>query len=589
MRIGEVEQQTGLPRKTIRFYEQKGLLAVERSENAYRDYNEEMVTRLKTIAILRRAGISIADIQLWTDGVITTQEMLRKRLHELKDSVDTAADQVKLCRNLLAGSDFESLFGDPQNLAVDDAPDGSERTAAENGPALLGIDIGTTTISAVILAIPTHRSCGVYTIASGADLQAAEPFAKTQDACGIVERVNKLIDALLHRCPAICAIGFTGQMHGIVYMDEDGHLLSPLYTWEDSRAGVAYDGVTPSTCEIISERTDWRVPPGYGLATHIDLLRHGKVPQNAAKLATIMDYAACHITGRRTPLCHVTNAASLGFFTPAHGFDIHFLKELGVDPSILPAYTMENTVVGTYRGIPVSVAIGDNQASFLGSVQRPEETVLINFGTGSQITLLYDGEAPFDPTPEIEVRPYLCGESLISGSALCGGRAYALLESFFRAYSVACGLPDTEQYEVMNRLASQAIEEDTRLSVQTTFCGIRSDHTIRGAITGIGEDSLTPGALIAGTLYGMAEELYNMFRQMPTERIQRVVVSGNAVRKNPALRQVLTRVFGMEIAIPVHREEAAYGSALFAYQATEPNAELQKFYTYTNETEETKK
>ena len=50
--------------------------------------------------------------------------------------------------------------------------------------------------------------------------------------------------------------------------------------------------------------------------------------------------------------------------------------------------------------------------------------------------------------------------------------------------------------------------------------------------------------------------------------------------------QVLTRVFGMEIAIPVHREEAAYGAALFAYQATVPGADIQRFYTYTIETEE---
>lgn len=586
MRIGEVEQQTGLPRKTIRFYEQKGLLAVERSENSYREYDDGMVTRLKTIGILRRAGISIADMQLWTDGVITTQEMLRKRLHELKDSVDNAADQVKLCRNLLAGTDFESLFGDLRDLHEEDAPDNPERAAAENEPALLGIDIGTTTISAVVLAIPSHRSVGVYTIASGASLPETEPFAKTQDAAGIMERVGKLIDALLHRCPTIYAIGFTGQMHGIVYMDENGALLSPLYTWEDSRAGTVYGNIAPSTCEVIRERTGYHIPPGYGLATHLDLLRHGMVPAGAAKLATIMDYAACRLTGRKAPLCHVTNAASFGFFTPENGFDTEALGKLGVDLTMLPEYTAENTVVGTYRGIPVSVAIGDNQASFLGSVQHPSETVLINFGTGSQITLLHDSGSPFSPTPEIEVRPYLSGKSLISGSALCGGRAYALLESFFRAYSVACGLPDTEQYEVMNRLAAQAIKEDTHLSVQTTFCGIRSDHTVRGAVGGIGEDNLTPGALIAGTLYGMAEELYAMFRKMPSERIREVVVSGNAVRKNPALRQVLTRVFGMQIAIPVPMEEAAYGAALFAYKTVEPDADLQKFYTYTMETEE---
>ena len=77
-----------------------------------------------------------------------------------------------------------------------------------------------------------------------------------------------------------------------------------------------------------------------------------------------------------------------------------------------------------------------------------------------------------------------------------------------------------------------------------------------------------------------------MFQKMPTERIRKVVVSGNAARKNPALRQVLNCVFGMQIAIPVHREEAAYGAALFAYQVTEPGADIQRFYTYTIETEE---
>ena len=590
MRIGEVEQQTGLPRKTIRFYEAKGLLAVERSENAYREYDEAMVKRLKSIALLRRAGISIADMQLWTDGVITTREMLRKSLHELKNSVDTAADQVKLCRNLLAGYDFESLFGDLRDLSEEDTPDNADRCAAENGPTLLGIDIGTTTISAVVLDIQTHKTVGVYTIASGADLPKEAPFAKIQDAAGIMERVQKLIDALLHRCPTITAVGFTGQMHGIVYMDLTGELLSPLYTWEDSRAGAVYGGVSGSTCDHIRETTGWVVPPGYGLATHIDLLRHDRVPKKAAKIATIMDYAVCRLTGKTEPLCHVTNGASLGFFTPEGTFDIASLAKLSMDPAILPECTAENRIVGTYRGIPVAVAIGDNQASFFGSVQHPTSAALINFGTGSQITMSTEGENGgkilFQATPEIEIRPYLHGQYLLSGSALCGGRAYALLESFFRTYSIACGLPDTEQYELMNKLAAESIAAGEHLHVETTFCGVRSDHTVRGAITQIGEENLKPGALIAGVLFGMAEELHGMFSVMPNDGIRELVVSGNAVRKNPALRMVLRQVFGLPIVIPVHREEAAYGSALFAWQTIEPNADLSDFYTYTTEKEE---
>ena len=63
MRIREVERLTGLSRKAIRLYEAKGLLTVERSGNDYREYGNEDVARLKRIAALRRAGVSITDIQ----------------------------------------------------------------------------------------------------------------------------------------------------------------------------------------------------------------------------------------------------------------------------------------------------------------------------------------------------------------------------------------------------------------------------------------------------------------------------------------------------------------------------------------------
>ena len=69
MRIGDVEKQTGISRKTIRFYEQYGLISVNRSENSYRDYGPEVVGQLRAISQLRRAGVSLADIQLWQDSV----------------------------------------------------------------------------------------------------------------------------------------------------------------------------------------------------------------------------------------------------------------------------------------------------------------------------------------------------------------------------------------------------------------------------------------------------------------------------------------------------------------------------------------
>ena len=74
----------------------------------------------------------------------------------------------------------------------------------------------------------------------------------------------------------------------------------------------------------------------------------------------------------------------------------------------------------------------------------------------------------------------------------------------------------------------------------------------------------TPQALAVGVLRGMAEELYDMFCSVSHSHITRLTASGNAVRKNPVLCQVLAEVFGMSIRIPAAQEEAAFGAAMTA-------------------------
>ena len=555
MRIRDVEQLTGLSRKTIRFYEAKGLLNVGRSDNSYREYDEDMVEQLRRIAVLRRAGISLGDIQLWQDSVITTSEMLHKRLHELRSAADIAMDQVKLCSDLL-----ESM--DTQRYRLDGFEDESDLPEREPVLPCIGIDIGTTTISAVVLDPAAGESAGVYTLPNDSNLESGNLWEKQQDPDKIIERIDRLMESLLRRYPGVKCIGITGQMHGIVYVNADGCAVSPLYTWQDERAGQG----NPSSCRLLFEKTGYTVSPGYGLATHFDEQRNGKVPADAVKICTIMDYVVMHLCGNKSPVTHSSNAASFGLYrTDENRFDTDAVGKAGMDPRILPDVTDGCEIVGTFRGIPVAAAIGDNQASFMGSVRNPLESALANFGTGSQISMLGGGTYS---DSAIEIRPFMEGRRLLSGSALCGGRAYALMERFFRAYVTACGMAVSEQYDVMNTLARRGIESGRILDMRTTFCGTRNDPTLRGSICGISEDNLTPEAMIAGTLYGMARELYGMFEKMPHEHVRTLITSGNAVRKNPALRMMLEQVFGMEIRVPVHREEAAFGAAMFSAMAS---------------------
>ena len=45
MKIGELSERTGIPTRMLRYYEEQGLLASERSANGYRSYDEDDVER----------------------------------------------------------------------------------------------------------------------------------------------------------------------------------------------------------------------------------------------------------------------------------------------------------------------------------------------------------------------------------------------------------------------------------------------------------------------------------------------------------------------------------------------------------------
>lgn len=63
MRIGEVAEAAGMTAKTLRFYENRGLLpAADRAPNGYRDYARDTVTRLEFIRRGRTAGLTLAQI-----------------------------------------------------------------------------------------------------------------------------------------------------------------------------------------------------------------------------------------------------------------------------------------------------------------------------------------------------------------------------------------------------------------------------------------------------------------------------------------------------------------------------------------------
>lgn len=62
MRIGELAQQTGLTRETLRFYESLGLIQARRLSNGYRDYDGAVVWLVHYIRRAQSLGFSLQEI-----------------------------------------------------------------------------------------------------------------------------------------------------------------------------------------------------------------------------------------------------------------------------------------------------------------------------------------------------------------------------------------------------------------------------------------------------------------------------------------------------------------------------------------------
>lgn len=425
----------------------------------------------------------------------------------------------------------------------------------------IGLDIGTTTVSGAVVDTDSRQALTVRTVPNESFIKTSHKWERIQDAGRIVSTAKSVLDELTGLYPDVQSIGLTGQMHGIVYVDREGRGVSPLYTWQDGRGNLP--GSDKKTLSDSLKDRGLQASSGYGLVTHLYNCQNSLVPDGSASFCTIGDYFGMKLTGRKTPLVHVSNGASLGCFDCETGdFKRDKLRELGMDLRLLPEISREFCKLGTYQGIPVMTAIGDNQASFLGSVGMQEDTALVNMGTGGQISLL--SNQYFD-APGIEARPLTTGKYLLVGSSLCGGRAYAVLERFFRSYVSAAGGEGTPQYDVMARLAEAKTVEEDSMKVTTAFCGTRADPGERGAISNISEDNFTPEGLVTGVLTGMAQELYDLYDVIHKGtgiKAGHLVASGNGLRKNPALQRIFCRIFEADLTPAPYREEAACGAAV---------------------------
>jgi sugar (pentulose or hexulose) kinase len=171
--------------------------------------------------------------------------------------------------------------------------------------------------------------------------------------------------------------------------------------------------------------------------------------------------------------------------------------------------------------------------------------------------------------PQLETRPFPRGGFLLVSAGLCGGRSYALVEQFFRAVGSEIfgvqGAPSV--YAAMNRLASAAPSGTDGLRCEPLFTGTRTEPARRGVISGVSPTNFTPGHFARALLEGMTRTFrtsYDLIAEHSPCWVNRLVCTGNGMRENQLLVQLVADAFALPLTLSPHQEEAAYGAARIA-------------------------
>ena len=452
----------------------------------------------------------------------------------------------------------------------------------------LGLDVGTTTLTALVLDVDAGEVMAVRTVPNTCEVTSENDRARGRsewDAAGMAGLAREVAAAAIAAGGVVDGIGVTGQMHGTVLLSGEGAPLGPFVGWQDQRGNETMEGGTDTYVgrmqtlagEAGALHRGCRPAAGYLGTMLFWMATNGLLPEEPFVASFMPDLIAASLTDTR-PVTDATNAAGSGFFdTVDRAWRQDLIGALGLSPDVLPEVRTSceragrlsggaARATGLPEGTPVAVACGDNQASFAGSVANYEETLLINVGTGGQVSARVPRPTP---TEELEARPHMDGGYLLVGAGLVGGRSYAWLRDLFREVGEAFfgGSGDEDLYETMNRLAAAVPAGADGLRCEPLLTGTRKEPDRRGLWEGVGTSNFTPGHMARALMEGLVAQFRRLYGEMNVLGAggrTRLVGAGNGIRKNALLREILSDSFKMPMAVPAHAEEAAYGAALAA-------------------------
>lgn len=442
-------------------------------------------------------------------------------------------------------------------------------------PFVIGIDTSTTATKA-ILVDPSGAVLRVG--ASTYDYQSPHPRWSEQDpALWWEATVDAIRTATSGIDPAeVVAIGLTGQMHGLVLLDENADVVRPAILWNDQRTAAECDEIrsrvgatrlihvtgNDALTGFTAPKILWvrnNEPAAFARARHVLL------PKDYVRLKLTGDYATDRADGGGTLLFDHASRTWSQEIVSKLDLDAALLPPTFEGPDITGGLTPEaSAATGLAVGTPVVAGGGDQAASAVGTGAIDPGVVTVSLGTSGVVFAATDRPS-FEPAGRVHAFPHAVPDRWhLMGVMLSAAGSYR----WFRDVVA----PDFDFARLDDAAAAVEPGSDGLLFLPY-LSGERSPHpdpNARGGFVGLTvrhELSHMSRAVLEGVAFGLADIL-DLMVAAGIDRPGAVRISGGGA-KSPLWRQIIADVFEVTVETVNASEGAAYGAAILAAVGSE--------------------
>ena len=436
----------------------------------------------------------------------------------------------------------------------------------------LGVDISTTSSKALLI----DEAGRVVAVASAPHtLQTPRPLWSEQDphewwqaVCASIRTVLKQAGAL---ADSVAAIGLTGQMHGLVLLDEAGQVLRPAILWNDQRTQAQCDEIH----SVFGREKFIQITGNVALtgftAPKILWVKENE-PEIFTKAAHVLlpkDFVRYKLTGDYT-MDKADGSGTVLFDLRKRDWSDEVLSALGIPRSWMPPVYEGPQITGHVTsaaakasglkvGTPIVAGGGDQSAQAIGVGAVNPGVIGLTVGTSGVV---------FATTPSVLIEPE--------------GRLHAFCHAvpgmwhFMGVMLSAAGslqwyrdnLAPGLSFDDLLKEAEEVTAGSEGLFFLPYLSGERTPHpdpSARGAFIGLtlrhGRGNMTR-AVLEGVAFGLKDN-FMLIQNAGLGSIDQIRASGGGI-KSRLWRQILASVLGYELVTVSVVEGAAYGAALLA-------------------------